>query len=141
MAKSFAPAALALTGLALLLAPMSAAAQKRERDRISRDEILNSAQKDQDIFQVIRHLRPNFLMTPRGVRSNSGVINPPVFYLNDTRMGDLSGLKMIAAIEVEEVVYLDPSKAENEYGITHNGGAVMVKTVKAAKLDKKPPQL
>jgi hypothetical protein len=126
--------ALLLTGAWLAVSPGEAVAQKRQRDVITRDEILASAQRELDIFVVVRSLRPHFLAPPRGVRSMGGA--PPaatVLYVNGNKMGDLSGLKLISARDVEEVRYLDPSKAEDQFGIEHSGGAVMVTLVRATK--------
>jgi hypothetical protein len=118
------------------LAP-SADAQKRNRDVITRQEILNSAHQDRDLYEAVRSLRPHFLAGPRGVRTLGGAPPAPtVLYVNGTKMGDLEGLKLIRAVETEEVRYLEPSRAENEFGIGHSGGAVLVKLVKPTKAEK-----
>jgi hypothetical protein len=48
------------------------------------------------------------------------------------------------ASSVEDVRYLDPSQSENEYGITANGGAIVIKLSKVRSvpdsLSKKPPR-
>ena len=130
---------LAVTALALVtagfgLVPADAVAQKRERDKITREEILNSSQKERDLLVVIRGLRPHFVAPPRGVRSmGGGRAGPTVLYVNGNKMGDLSMLKQILATDVFEVRYMDPSKAENEFGIGHSGGAVLVTLVKGIK--------
>ena len=130
---------LAVTALALVtagfgLVPVPAAAQKRERDKITREEILNSSQKERDLLVVIRGLRPHFVAPPRGVRSmGGGRTGPTVLYVNGNKMGDLSMLRQILATDVFEVRYMDPSKAENEFGIGHSGGAVLVTLVKGIK--------
>ena len=123
---------LAAAGLGVGAAP--AAAQKRERDKITREEILNSSQKERDLLVVIRGLRPHFVAPPRGVRSmGGGRPGPTVLYVNGNKMGDLSMLRQILATDVFEVRYMDPSKAENEFGIGHSGGAVLVTLVKGIK--------
>lgn len=130
---------LAVTALALVtagfgLVPVPAVAQKRERDKITREEILNSSQKERDLLVVIRGLRPHFVAPPRGVRSmGGGRTGPTVLYVNGNKMGDLSMLRQILATDVFEVRYMDPSKAENEFGIGHSGGAVLVTLVKGIK--------
>jgi hypothetical protein len=133
--------ALILAGVSICLAPASGVAQKKQRDLITREEILNSGKKDQDIFQVIRALRPHFLLPPRGVRSSVGGPRPSVLYVNGNRTGELAQLRNILAADVFEVKYLDPSKAENEFGIGHSGGAVMVTLVKGIKSNERivPP--
>jgi len=133
--------ALALAGFAILVAPATGVAQTKQRDLITREEILNSGKKDQDIFQVIRALRPHFLLPPRGVRSSTGGSRPSVLYVNGNRTGELAQLRSILAVDVFEVKYLDPSKAENEFGIGHSGGAVLVTLVKGIKSNERivPP--
>jgi hypothetical protein len=127
-------AVLALAGAGTGFAPLDALAQKRDRDKITREEILNSGQKDRDLLVVIRGLRPHFVAPPRGVRSMSGGrAAPTALYVNGNKMGDLGMLRQIIATDVFEVRYMDPSKAENEFGIGHSGGAVLVTLVKGIK--------
>ena len=134
MKTRLAVAALALAGAGFALASTEAVAQKRDRDKITREEILNSSQKEGDLLQVIRGLRPHFVAPPRGVRSlGGGRAAPTALYVNGNKMGDLSMLKQILATDVFEVRYMDPSKAENEFGIGHSGGAVLVTLVKGIK--------
>jgi hypothetical protein len=61
--------------------------------------------------------------------------------VNGNRTGELAQLRNILAADVFEVKYLDPSKAENEFGIGHSGGAVMVTLVKGIKSNERivPP--
>ena len=134
MKTRLAVAVLALVTAGFGLVPAQASAQKRERDKITREEILNSSQKERDLLVVIRGLRPHFVAPPRGVRSmGGGRAGPTVLYVNGNKMGDLSMLRQILATDVFEVRYMDPSKAENEFGIGHSGGAVLVTLVKGLK--------
>ncbi|HEY8175122.1 MAG TPA: hypothetical protein VIF32_05505 [Gemmatimonadaceae bacterium] len=121
--------ALILTGTLLTLAPSQMLGQKRQRDRITRQEILNSAKRDLDLFEVIRSERPHFLEGPRGARSiggASGVARLAVF-IDGRRESGVDMLKSIAPTTVEEIRYLDPTAAENEYGPTASGGALLIK--------------
>jgi len=119
---------------ALAFVPDQAMAQKKDRNTITREEIVNSAQKDADILQVIRSLRPHFLAPPRGNRSlGGGRPAPTVLYVNGTKSGELDGLKFIMAADVAEVRYLDAGKAQDEFGVDHSGGAVLVKLVEGIK--------
>lgn len=133
MKTRLAVAALALASAGFALVPAEAVAQKRDRDKITREEILNSSQKERDLLVVIRGLRPHFVAPPRGVRSMGGRTGAAVLYVNGNKMGDLSMLRQILATDVFEVRYMDPSKAENEFGIGHSGGAVLVTLVKGIK--------
>jgi hypothetical protein len=134
MKTRFVVAALALAGMGMIFMPPDGVAQKRDRDKITREEILNSGQKDRDLLQVVRGLRPHFVAPPRGVRSMGGGRSAPTaLYVNGNKMGDLTMLRQILATDVFEVRYMDPSKAENEFGIGHSGGAVLVTLVKGIK--------
>lgn len=139
MGFRLAVAGLMVAGAGIFLTSSQGLAQKKQRDLITREEILNSAQKDKDLFQVIRALRPHFLLPPRGVRSTTSGSRVSVAYVNGNKMGDLTVLRSILAVDVFEVRYLDPSKAENEFGIGHSGGAVLVQLVKGIKSDGRTP--
>jgi hypothetical protein len=131
-------AALTLAAAWGMTAPAAASGQKKQRDVITREEILNSAQKNGDLFNVIRGLRPHFLSAPRGVRNTRGGARGPVVYLNGNKMGETAALKSVLAVDAFEIRYLDPSKAENEFGIGHSGGALVVQLVKGLKSDLRP---
>jgi hypothetical protein len=124
--------ALMLSGGLVSIAPSVAQAQKKSRDLITREEIDNSAQKDQDIFAVIRSLRPHFLAAPRGVRTLGNSSVRMALYVDGARESDFNALKNIMAATVEEVRYMDPTQSESEYGSVASGGAVIVKRIKAA---------
>ena len=115
---------------AILLTPPELSAQKK-RDLITREELQNSGQRDQDAYAAIRSLRPHFMAPPRGVRTMGGSAAAALVVYIDGMKSDLQALRTTPASEVVEVKYLEPAKAEEEYGITHNGGAIMVKTSKA----------
>jgi hypothetical protein len=134
-----------LTGAVIAL-PSPVAAQKKDRNLITREEILNSAQKDGDLYQAVRSLRPHFLAKPRGQRKmdverggpsgmqvGSSVAPEPLVFINGNRLGETSTLKTILAADVFEVRYLEPAKAQDEYGADANGGAVLVTLVKGIK--------
>jgi hypothetical protein len=132
----------------------TAEAQKKDRNLITREEIMASAQKDGDLHAAIRSLRPHFLAKPRGNRSMgiggmSGSASPgaqgtrttiggdsgaePLVYVNGNKLGELNLLKTILAADVFEVKYLDPTKAQEEFGPDAAGGAVIVQLVKGIK--------
>jgi hypothetical protein len=131
--------ALALGGVALLLVPDTAEAQRRQRDVITKEEIAASAHRELDLYQVVRSLRPHFLTRPRGNRSMGGAMPGfPILYVNGNRQAELeNGLKVIAPDDVEEVRYLEPARAQDQFGIDHSGGAVLV-TLRTGV--GKPPQ-
>lgn len=127
--------AVILAGACLALAPATSQAQKRQRDRITREEILASSLRDRDLYQVIRSLRPHFVEPPKGRRTlGAGYIAPVAVYLEEKKDTGIDALKMMSASIVEEVRYLDPSASANRFGPTVNGGAVMVKLYKEPKV-------
>lgn len=122
---------LTVSGMALAFTPRPSYAQKKQRDRLTREEILSSAHKDRDIYQVIRSLKPHFLAPPRGVRSFGGSAAQGVsVYVEGKRDTGLDALQTLMARDVEEVRYLDPTRSENEFGPQAKGGAVVVKLYK-----------
>lgn len=130
---------------ALALVPGNAEAQRRDRDLITREELVQSSQKNTDLYQAVRSLRSHFLQGPRGPRSINatppavGSSNPgtlragetpkAVLYVNDARSGDIEMLRNIQTINVEEVRYLNPNAASMRFGQGHDGGAILVKLV------------
>ena len=123
--------ALMLVAAAAVTVPSDLSAQKRQRDVITREELSNSGQKDQDIYAAIRSLRPHFLAPPRGVRTlGAAPPAPVVVYINGMK-GDVAMLRTTMTVDVVEVRYLEPARAEDEFGSTHSGGAILVKTAKS----------
>lgn len=131
---------------AVSLVPAAAQAQKKDRNLITREEIITSAQKDGDLYQAIRSLRSHFLNKPRGQRTmdvqrggptgmqvGSSAALEPIVYLNGNKLGELNLLKNILAADVFEVRYLDPARAQDEFGADAAGGAVVVTLVKGIK--------
>lgn len=132
---------LALAALGLM-GPGELQGQKRQRDLIRRDEILASSQKDVDLLKAIAALRPHFLEPPRGIRSFGGsAMAPLAIYVDRTRQSGRDALLLIPANTVAEVRYLEPAQSQNEYGMTANGGAIVVKLYRADKdATQKPPR-
>lgn len=154
MRKPWLEAGVVLAAFCLTVLPGAAAAQdkpvKRQRDLITRDELL-AGQADRDLYAAIRSLRPHFLQRARGTRSmnverggfgadgmKAGADQAPlpILYIDGNKSGDLEFLKTILAVDVYEVRYLDPGKAQDQFGLDHAGGAVLVQLVKGIK---KPP--
>ena len=128
--------------LLLVAAPSDADAQKvkKSRDKLTSAEIMESAFKDKDLLGAIRALKPQFLEAPRGVRSLGGGMQMPlVFYVDGIKAAGIDVLYNIRAQEVHEVRYLDPTKSQNEYGITANGGALQIKLIQRAITEGKKP--
>jgi hypothetical protein len=143
------PAVLFALGIPLAVAPAAAEAQnkpKRQRDLVTREEIMESAQREDDLLTALRSLRPRFLAPPTGIRTLGNSVQAPTIVVIDGKpMGNLETLQTIVASTVDEVRYLEPSKAGTEYGQQASGGAVVVKLWRAPKVTKpvadtaKPP--
>ena len=130
--------------LALVTTPGAAHAQKKQRDIITREEIVKSSQADGDLLTAIKVLRPHMLEMPRGIRSLGGSGTAPLaIYVDKIRQPGGDMLQQIMANSVAEVKYLDPNRSQNEFGITANGGAIVIKKYVqlslADSLAKKPP--
>jgi hypothetical protein len=149
----------ALLTIGGLLAPLGLQAQKPKRDRdvITRDELVEADTKSPDLYQAVKRLRPHFLtVLNRGpnstgvgpgssgapmcdvvrepncqTRSMGTVVALPVVYVDGMKTGDPEVLKTFATKNVEEVRYLTASKAEMEFGLGHEGGAILVKLIKS----------
>lgn len=125
---------LAVFAMLVTLLPSDATAQKRQRDRIQRDEILASPHRDLDLFQVIRTMRPHFLEGARGVRTMGGGSRPPAplaVYIDRKKDIGVEALRTLPASQVQEVRYLDPTRSLNEFGPMVNGGAIIVTLYKS----------
>lgn len=113
-----------------------ASAQKRQREVLKNDEIVQSVTKDVSLYTAIRRLRPHFFET-RGARTiGNGVINPLAVYIGRNEQ-PIETLESILAWDVEEARYLPPSESANRFGDRANGGAVVVTLVKT---NKEPPK-
>ena len=125
----------------LAITPSESVAQKRQRDRITREEILSSPHRDLDIYQVIRGLRPHFLEPPPGVRTLGGAYAPNAVavYVDGVRETGVDALRTLTAIRVEDVRYLDPTRSESEFGPRASGGAVAVRLYRAPKVQAATP--
>ena len=117
--------------------PKSSAARPAEveHDLLTRDEIQSSNARVGDLFDAIRSLRPRFLMTAPSVHSTGSTASMPlVVYFGRLRQAGVEALRTINASSVEEVRYLDPTAAQNEFGPMASGGALIVVLRDASKL-------
>lgn len=138
------PILLTLSIVALAAAASPAEAQRRQRDRITREEILESAHRSYDLYQVVRSLRPRFLEPPPGVRSlgNSNAPYTPIaVYVDGKKDIGIEALKLIDPLRVQEVRYYDPERANAEFGPSAANGAIVIRLVRGAAGDTtKPPR-
>jgi hypothetical protein len=101
---------------------------KPQRDVLSRDEILKSNAHQSDLLQAIRSLRPEFLAPPRNRTTPRGTaMTPLTVYVEGVRQAGPESLRNIAASQILEVRYLDPTASASQFGPTAGGGAIVVK--------------
>jgi hypothetical protein len=124
----------------ILVAPGNLDAQKRSRDVIKRQEIVENMTKEHDLFTAIQRLRPHFFQGSGARTLGGGRIYPLRIYLGNIELPDIHALKNTMAFDVEEVRYLSPSAAEARFGGQANGGAIVIKMdLKLPKKDSTPP--
>lgn len=127
-------------------APASAAAgapssTRRDPNVISRDELADPALSTLNVFEVIQHLRPNFLAT-RGTQtitnglSNtaSGLVHAAI---DDGGVLELDELNRLRVNEVIDIRLLGPAAAMQRFGSTANQGSVIV--VRTLQRPRLPP--
>ena len=87
-----------------------------------------------DLFQAIQSLRPQFLTLPATVHSRGSAASAPIsVYIDRARQMGVQSLRTIAAINVAEVRYLDPTESQNQFGAIASSGAILVKLYDSTK--------
>jgi hypothetical protein len=133
---SFEPSALAAQDT-VAMTPDSVADVQKNRDLITRQELLQSAHRSKDLYQAVLSLRPHFI-SPLPIRTSGSARQqrrprPPQVYVDGNLVGDVSVLRNILAESVDEVKFLSPTQAALEYGPEAAGGAILVKRHKDPK--------
>ena len=93
-------------------------------DLISEAEI--TASTYQTALEVVQNLRPT-MMRARGTSPQGGTI-AVVLVVDDTRMGDLSGLANIPADRVKEIRFINSRDATTRWGTGVSSGVILVTT-------------
>lgn len=125
---------LMLLASAILAAPL--AAQKRQRDLITREEI-QATPGVQTAHDAVRRLHPEWLRDA-SVRSMGASRSVVQVYLNERREGDAGALRNIDVSAIGEIRYLDGSQAEARFGQNHAAGAILVTLFQGARKDSVP---
>ncbi len=81
-------------------------------------------------YDAVRLRRPGFLQTrgPKSMYASSRSSVRPSVYLNGLYHGALETLNTIAAVEIQEIRYIDAKDATLLYGTGHVAGVIMVIT-------------
>lgn len=128
-------AAVVTATLLVTLIPAEAEGQRRERNRITREELEQFHENRGDLFRAIRSLRPHFVQGSRGTRSIGGgtmVATRPILYVNGARMADIAMLTDIMTRDVVEVRFIPPTEAAMTYNAEHGAGVIQVTLVNKA---------
>ena len=106
----------------------SGAAVHRDYNLITQAEI--TQQNGSDAYDVISHVRPNFLKT-RGRTSiqNSSISGEYAsVFLDSQYFGDLNTLRNIPTINIKEIRYLPANEAVTRYGMQYGNGVIEIRT-------------
>lgn len=121
--------ALAILGLSACATAGSGGAKMRDYNVITENEI--TAQNGTTAYDVISHLRPQYLKT-RGrttIQSQPTVANEYAsVFLDNQFYGDLNSLHNIASINIKEIRYLPATEAVTRYGMQFGNGVIEIKS-------------
>lgn len=104
--------------------PISAVPRaRRSINAISYEEVRNA--RVSSAHQLIHHLRPSWLRTPRGATS---MYNHPdlAVFMNGVRMGSREALHSIPITSVRTVRYYTATEARQRFGANTQAGAIEV---------------
>ena len=118
----------AALGLAACASAGSARPMK-DYNIITESEI--TAQNGVTAFEVISHLRPQFLKT-RGRSTISAAPSVSSEYasvfMDSQYYGDLNSLQNIAAMNIKEIRFLPANEAVTRYGMQYGNGVIEIRT-------------
>lgn len=83
-------------------------------------------------YEVIRRLRPNFLVSHGEVTLGNaqGSSQYPNVYLDGLKYGDINSLRNIDAMQVAEVRMYQAWEAQTKFGLGNNSGVIAITTRK-----------
>ena len=97
-------------------------------NEISNQEIRRRGNVDPSAFELIKRLRPNWLV-PRGQNSFSADnVAYPVVYLDAVRHGNVSALRHITPGEIQRVEFIGTADATTRWGTGHRAGVINIVT-------------
>ena len=125
--------ALAAIASAVGCASAGVSPAKQNQNVITTEEI--SQVTASNAYDLIQHLRPNFLRTRGAVRgapsadgTNRFEAVDLVVYLNESRLGGSEQLRQITSSDIREIRYYSSSDATTKWGTGHSAGAIQVIT-------------
>ena len=113
----------------------AASAQQGDRNKITRDEILQAPGIVYTALDAVRVLRPQWLQQPLGrvassnVLSGGGGATELVVYVDNVRQNALDELRTVPRNSIWEMKFLDQNRAVIMHGPGHEMGCIEVTTV------------
>ena len=98
------------------------------RDVITAGEIV--ASRVTDAYQAVAQLRPEFLRRRGNYAIPTFATPNVVVYLDDLPYGGAESLHSIPLDRVRLIRYIDPNEADLRWGGTHQGGVILVTTLR-----------
>ena len=106
----------------------ASAAPSRNLNKITREELSDPTLLGTDMMQVIRRMRPQYLMTRGTVSKANAAAGAVQLSLDGGSLQPLSALNTLRIEEVEEVLYFSASEAAQKFGsLASSGPVIMVK--------------
>lgn len=103
-------------------------APSRNLNMITREELSDPTLVGNDLLQVIRRMRPQYLMTRGTVSKSNAAAGAVQLSLDGGSLQPLSALNNLRVEEVKEVRYFSASEAAQKFGSTANSGPVIMVT-------------
>jgi hypothetical protein len=98
------------------------------RDIIPTAEIESYRTAGMTAYDLVVHLRPEYLRN-RGINNfRSATAVTATVYLNGSAYGGIDSLKNLDAASISQVQYLSASDATTRFGTDHAAGAILVST-------------
>lgn len=120
---------LAFVGLAACASAGASSHPAKDYNVITQDEI--TAQNGVNAYDVISHLRPQYLKT----RGRTTIQSQPTVsseyasvFLDSQYYGDLNSLRNIASINIREIRYLPANESVTRYGMQYGNGVIEIRT-------------
>ena len=120
---------LAFVGLAGCASAGASSHPAKDYNVITQEEI--TAQNGVNAYDVISHLRPQYLKT----RGRTTIQSQPTVsseyasvFLDSQYYGDLNSLRNIASINIREIRYLPANESVTRYGMQYGNGVIEIRT-------------
>ena len=104
--------------------------QRGSSREIGRAEILSDAAVFQTAYDVVRRLRPGWLMArgrPSFIDPNAG---DPLVYVDEVQYGLLDSLYRVPASDILRMVFIGAADATTRWGLGHADGVISIATVR-----------